>query len=214
MSDKLVTTVCTYAESLGSGPWNQLYTVASAFDKLDAPDDRAMLIRVLKHIIRRPEVADLVADVCTSVRDTAPDVHTYLQMVIRISKKEHLRKALLTRMTQSMTAEFEVQTAEMQTIVDYGIITDPEQCVNAKKGRFKNYHCDVPVIKGNTECGMNANFTCEKGTGLVTCLCTTGGGGKCKLSDEGRQSEIRTMSRTRVKNHTEDARRRFVASLT
>ena len=207
MSDKLVNTVCTYASICGDSTRHQLYTVASALDTLRDPDERTMLICVLKQIVQHPEVAEIVANVCTTVRDTDPRLHKHLQKVIRIAKNDQLRHMLVTRMTHGVTTDPEIRN-DMNTIIDYGTMTDPGRCALAR-GRFKNGRCDVPVTTDNTECGLNTNFTCEKGTGLATRFCTNGGGGKCILSDEGRQSEIRTISRVDMKDRINDARRCF-----
>jgi hypothetical protein len=192
----------------------QFSTVVDAFEYLDDMSDMSLLNRLLNRMIISPALASAVCSLGVGYEqhvqaippDRVPEFNTTLKSVGRIAFKnrdsiDDLRDRVTNVRVGDESIESLVRIASL----------DPVACAE-QNNRFRGYKCDVPKEVGVEQCGLNTNFTCEKGVTTGTTNCDVSARGRCRLSLIGRENKARSEGRKRVGVITNGARTAYLAA--
>ena len=186
----------------------KLVSVLDAFDYVDDRQDTAMLTRLLNRMVLSPRLASAICALGVGYEEAInalppneiPAYNATIRSVGRVAAKSDddldvLRVWVTTDVDHDEEIENLVRIASMSRT----------QCA-ATNNRFRGYKCDVPKEVGVEQCGLNTNFTCEKGVTSGVGNCDAGDGNRCRLSLIGKENKERTSGRKRVKAITNAAR--------
>ena len=213
MNQRLADTIQDYT-TLYPGTRRQFGTIIDAFEYVDDVADMSLLSRVMNRMILSPALASAICslgvgyeqNIETLPPDRVSDFNDTLKSVGRIAYTKRdsiprLRTIVNTVRAQDESIENLVRIASLD-----------ETACTAQNNRFRRYKCDVPKEPETAQCGLNTNFTCEKGITSGTNNCEISIGNRCKLSQIGKQNKARTAGKKRVDVITNAARTAYLAA--
>lgn len=192
----------------------QFVTVIDAFEYVDDEADMAMLNRLMNRMILSPALASAVCSLGVGYEQTVgrlppdrvPDFNATLKSAGHLAYKHRDSIAeLRVRVTSARVGD-----ESIESLVRIASLNRPA-CA-AANNRFRGYKCDVPKEAGIEQCGLNTNFTCEKGITSGATNCEIGAGNRCRLSLVGKQNKERAAGRKRVDAITNAAKVAYLAA--
>ena len=175
----------------------------------------ALLNRLLNRMVLSPALASAVCSLGVGYEQQigtlpparVPEFNDTLKSVGRLAYKHRGGIAeLRTRVTTVRVGD-----ASIESLVRIAGL-DRTACA-AENNRFRGYKCDVPKEVGVEQCGLNTNFTCEKGITTGVSNGAVSARGRCMLSSVGRENKARSAGRKRVDVITNDAKVAYLAAL-
>jgi hypothetical protein len=179
-----------------------------AFAYVDEPQDLAVLTRLLNRMQVSPALASAVCSLGIgyeqALETRTPDQIRAFNQIIRTVGRIACKERDHIPNLRTYIDHVGVIDESIESLVR--IAGMDETVCEAENNRFRGYKCDVPKEVNVEQCGLNTNFTCEKGITSGVANCEIGAGNRCRLSAVGKQSLARADGRRRVREFTDNAR--------
>jgi hypothetical protein len=193
----------------------KLVSIVDAFEYVDDQQDLSLLTRLLNRMMLSPGLASAVCSLGAGYEQaldalTPDQVPAYNRTVKSVGRIAYKNRDLIDVLRSHVAAD-EARDATVESLVRIAGM-DRTECA-AENNRFRKYKCDVPKDVGVEQCGLNTNFTCEKGVLSGASNCDVGPGNRCRLSDIGRENKERANGRRRVKEITNAARLAYLSGI-
>ena len=193
----------------------KLVSIVDAYEYTDDPQDLSLLTRLLNRMVISPRLASAVCSMGVgyeqAINALTPDqVPAYSRTVKSVGRIAYKNRDLIDVLRSHVETD-EARDATIESLVRIAGM-DRTQCAE-ENNRFRKYKCDVPKDVGVEQCGLNTNFTCEKGVLSGASNCDVGPGNRCRLSNIGRENKERANGRRRVKEITNAARLEYLYGL-
>jgi hypothetical protein len=190
----------------------KLVSIVDAFEYVEEQKDQALLTRLLNRMVLSPSLGSAVCALGVgyeqAVENLTPETADGFNRVLKsVGKVACQERANLPRLRVALVPA--VVDEDMESLVRVAGL-EREACV-AANNRFRGYKCDVAKEAGSDVCGMNTNFSCEKGVAIGTANCEIGAGSRCRLSLVGKQNRARVDARARASAMTRTARDNYRA---